>query len=100
MAIIKALSVLLLGSSRDLLTAYDEVWLVKVALLQVRANVESAFKESFAEMEEMDLLAGSGIGIPCHAKSGRHRRATCPVTLHRRTGDVQFYGISTTCSQS
>ncbi|XP_035989381.1 zinc finger MYM-type protein 1-like isoform X2 [Fundulus heteroclitus] len=67
----KSLSILLQGSSRDILTAYEEVKLVKDTLRDIRCEAEAEFKEVYESMLEMGKLAGFDGDLPIPRRCGR-----------------------------
>uniref|UniRef100_A0A3Q2QG90 TTF-type domain-containing protein n=1 Tax=Fundulus heteroclitus TaxID=8078 RepID=A0A3Q2QG90_FUNHE len=67
----KSLSTLLQGSSQDVLTAYEEVKLVKDTLRDIRCEAEAEFKEVYESMVEMGKLAGFDDDLPIPRRCGR-----------------------------
>ena len=90
----KSLSVLLQGSSKDVLTAYNEINLVSEELTFIRANVERDFQPVFQQMSSMATSCDQGeLTIPrrCGRQTQRNNvEADCPEEYWRRSTFVLF----------
>lgn len=92
---LKALSLLLQGSSLDVIVAYEEVDLVKGTLKEIRDDVEKEFDSVFDSMCQMAKQAGNdaGVGLPrrCHRQTQRSNvAADTPKDYWRRTVFIPF----------
>ena len=90
----KGLSSLLQGSTMDVLTAYNEIHLVKKIFITMRKNAEKEFKPIFDSMLAMAEVAGSG-GMPvprtCLRQTARSNvQASSPEEYWCRTVYVPF----------
>jgi hypothetical protein len=91
---LKSLSVLLQGSSLDLVTAYEEIDTIKAEFKSIRENAETEFKAVFQEMVRMRAsVTDEAINIPrrCGRQTLRSNvEADTPEDYWRRTVFVPF----------
>ena len=89
----KTLSVLLQGSSMDVITAYEKVDLVLNEMRTIRANADEEFKRVFEAARNMAEKTGHAIEIPRRCKRQTMRsnvEADTPETYYRRSVFVPF----------
>ena len=90
----KQLSILLQGSTMDVITAYSDIHTVKKILLDMRRDPEKEFKPVFESMLAMAEIGGS-VGMPIPRRCGRQTarsnvEASTPEEYWRRTIFVPF----------
>ncbi len=85
----KVFSKLLQGSSRDILTAYEEVHLVKEELEAVHADADKCFEEIFAKYMAMGQKAGlQSLDPPL--RCGRLRETMLMLRMQKSIGEGPF----------
>jgi hypothetical protein len=82
----KALSILLQGSSQDILIAYEKIQLVVEELKKIRASVELEFSKVYPKMETMAATLGVEMSMPriCSRQTMRNNiPADSPIAYWR-----------------
>ena len=88
-----SLSVLLQGSTNDIVTAYEKIQLILQEMKAIRSNAEVEFQNVFETATEMAEKAGQNITMPrcCKKQTMRSNvEADTPQTYYRRTIFVPF----------